>query len=332
MTGHNRTETQFTPTDDKIAQDRYRFLFERSPDAMVVTTTDGRILDFNPAAMDFFSVSRSEFNDATITAFYANRADRERLIKQAEATGLVHNSPIIFVDSHSQVKHSLVTTMRLDDPDGSVYGYQSVIRDVTTRRIAEKKLHSQKNYAEQLIDIAPEAIAIVDLEDRVIRVNQEFCRLFQYEESACIGRQMDELIVPQHLKAESLALTARAMGGDCFEVESLRKTNDGSLVDVSVLAKPIAMENDEPAVYVIYRDITQRIRAQEALKKSEERHRTVLEAAPDPVIVRDMTGQVIYLNPAFTRVFGWTLDESRNKPIDFVPDENLPETRGTDHH
>ncbi len=326
MTGQTRTESQNTPNDTKVAQARYRILFERSPDAVIVSTPDGTILDFNSAALDFLGVSRTDLLESNITAFYANIADRIRLIRQVDAKGVIHNTPVIFVDNRGQVKHGLVATMRLDDSDGRIYGYQSVIHDVTKRRMAEKKLHGQKSYAEQLIDIAPEAIAILDLEDRVIRINEEFCRLFQYEEQTCIGRRMDELIVPEHLKAENLSLSARAMGGACFEVETRRMRKDGTLVDVSILVKPIATEKDEPAIYVIYRDISERKQTQEALKKSEERHRTVLEAAPDPVIVRDMSGRVIYLNPAFTRVFGWTRDDCRNRSIDFVPQENQPET------
>ena len=327
MTGQNRTESKTTPHNARVAQDRYRLLFERSPDAVIVTAPDGRIIDFNPAALEFFCISRSELQGSNIAAFYANLADRATLISQVDKTGLVHNAPVLFVSNDGQLKHSIVTTMRLDDSDGGIYGYQCVIRDVTQHRRAEKKLHSQKSYAEQLIDIAPEAIAILDLDNRVIRINEEFCRLFQYTEETCIGQRMDELIVPEQLKAEGLSLSARAMGGVCFEVETRRMRKDGTLVDVSVLAKPIATEKDEPAIYVIYRDISARKQAQEALEKSEERHRTVLEAAPDPVIVRDMSERVIYLNPAFTRVFGWSLDECQHRPIDFVPQENQPETQ-----
>ncbi len=327
MTGQKRSELKNVPQNARVAQDRYRILFERSPDAVIVTALDGRIIDFNPAAMDFFCISRPELQESNISTFYANMADRAPLLSQVDKTGLVHNAPVIFVGHGGQLKHSLVTTMRLDEPDGSIYGYQCIIRDVTQHRRAEKKLYNQKSYAEQLIDIAPEAIAILDLDDRVIRINEEFCRLFQYTEEACIGRRMDELIVPEHLKAEGLSLSARAMGGACFEVETRRMKKDGTLVDVSVLAKPISTEKDEPAIYVIYRDISARKQAQEALEKSEERHRTVLEAAPDPVIVRDMAGRVIYLNPAFSRVFGWGLDECQNRTIDFVPNENQPETQ-----
>jgi diguanylate cyclase (GGDEF)-like protein/PAS domain S-box-containing protein len=332
MSGPLHNESNPYPTDTRSAQHRYRILFERSPDAVVVSTPDGTILDLNPAALEFFAISRSDLQEVNIVDFYANVEDRKRLIAQLNKTGLVHNAPTIFVDHRHQVKHCLLTSMRLDAPDGKVYGYQSIIRDVTTHRLAEKKLHNQKNYAEQLIDIAPEAIAILDFADTVIRVNEEFCRLFQYQEEECIGRQIADFTVPTHLQAESLSLSARVMGGESVEVETQRMRKDGSLVDVSILAKPIATEKDEPAIYIFYRNITARKQDQEALRKSEERHRTVLQAAPDPVIVRNMDGRVIYLNPAFTRVLGWTMEECRDSSIDFVPEENLPETRAFMDH
>jgi len=92
------------------------------------------------------------------------------------------------------------------------------------------------------------------------------------------------------------------------------------------------VECDETGVAVrlfgFGQDITERKRAEEALRESEEKYRTVLESNPDPVIVYDMEGRVIYLNPAFTRVFGWSLEEQIGKKIDnFVPEENWPETR-----
>lgn len=68
--------------------------------------------------------------------------------------------------------------------------------------------------------------------------------------------------------------------------------------------------------------IAERKQAQEALQESEERYRSVMEAAPDPIIVYDMQGYVSYFNPAFTRVFGYTLEDSLGKKMDhFVPEE-----------
>lgn len=62
------------------------------------------------------------------------------------------------------------------------------------------------------------------------------------------------------------------------------------------------------------------------LKTSEEKYRSVMEATPDPVIVYDKQGRVLYLNPSFSRIFGWKLEELINKRIDFVPEECKKET------
>ena len=326
MTRHLHKPSSARPDADGIGSDRYRILFERCPDAVVVTAADGSFLDANPAALDLFGCSRSALFQSPITDFYADKDQRRHLIAQVNATGRVHNVPAIFVDHHDQVKHCLVTAMRLDGPDGRVQGYQSIIRDVTSYRQADKRLERQKQFADQLIDIAPEAIVILDLEDRALRVNEEFCHLFRYAREACIGQRMDSLIVPESLRAESLSFCARAMKGECFEAETRRMRKDGELVDVSMLIKPIVTPTGEPAIYTIYRDISKRKAAEAALRRSEARHRTVLEAAPDPVIVRDMNDQVIYINPAFTRVFGWRPADCIGRAIDFIPEETLPET------
>ena len=75
-------------------------------------------------------------------------------------------------------------------------------------------------------------------------------------------------------------------------------------------------------------EIRDRKQKQEALRESEEKYRTVLEATPDPVVVYNMEGKVIYFNQAFTNVFGWPLEERLGKKMDlFVPEKAWTETR-----
>lgn len=75
-------------------------------------------------------------------------------------------------------------------------------------------------------------------------------------------------------------------------------------------------------------EIKEREQAEAALRVSEEKYRSVMEATPDPIVVYDMTGKVTYMNPAFTRVFGWEPDDCVGKRMDhFVPKENWEETQ-----
>ncbi|BBO70578.1 hypothetical protein DSCA_45080 [Desulfosarcina alkanivorans] len=74
--------------------------------------------------------------------------------------------------------------------------------------------------------------------------------------------------------------------------------------------------------------VKERKEAEVALRYSENRYRSVIEAMPDAMVVYDMEGRVTYLNPAFTDVFGWTSEECLGRKLDhFVPEENWEETR-----
>jgi len=70
-----------------------------------------------------------------------------------------------------------------------------------------------------------------------------------------------------------------------------------------------------PLLILVWRMVV----AEGALRVSEERHRTVLEASPDPVVVCDPEGRATYINPAFSQVFGWTPAECLGQDMNFLP-------------
>ena len=102
-------------------------------------------------------------------------------------------------------------------------------------------------------------------------------------------------------------------------------------VDVHILSRfaqlaLIALEKAQ-----LYADVKQQLaerkKTEAILRESEERYRSLLESSPDPVVVYDMRGNATYVNPAFAATFGYSIDELIGKQIDFVPEENKPETR-----
>ncbi|MCF6248342.1 MAG: PAS domain S-box protein [Desulfobacula sp.] len=78
---------------------------------------------------------------------------------------------------------------------------------------------------------------------------------------------------------------------------------------------------------VILTNITGKKNAESALRESEKIQRVILDASPNPIVHYNEIGEVTYLNPAFPRIFGWTLKELIGKRINFVPKENLEETK-----
>jgi len=102
-------------------------------------------------------------------------------------------------------------------------------------------------------------------------------------------------------------------------------------VDIDVLGRfaELAMVAlDKAKLYADVRhELSERKRAERILRQSEERYRLLLESSPDPVVVYNMSGKAIYVNPAFEQTFGLPRNELLGKQIDFVPEANWPETR-----
>ena len=144
----------------------------------------------------------------------------------------------------------------------------SVLRDEEQRR-SEEKLLKQKAHFERLFALAPEAIVLRDIENRVLRVNEEFTKLFGYTVDEALGQNISSLIVPDDRKVECEKFREALKRGEKLNVETIRQRKDGKLLTVSLAAAAVSVEGDEREIYGIYRDITGRKRAEEKLRRSE---------------------------------------------------------------
>jgi len=190
--------------------------------------------------------------------------------------------------------------------------------DITDRKRANEDLLLQKALLEQLFDCAPEGIVVQSNDGRLLRANVEFCRMFGYDPSEVLGRTLDELISSGEERAEANALSRHVATGGSFNVESVRRRKDGSLIDVSILGTPIQVEGGQVGVYVIYRDITKRKRAEQALVESEAKFRAVADTAASAIYIH--TGEkFLYVNRATEAISGYPREElMRMSPFDIV--------------
>jgi diguanylate cyclase (GGDEF)-like protein/PAS domain S-box-containing protein len=117
-----------------------------------------------------------------------------------------------------------------------------------------------------LFESAPEAIALLDENDHIIRINAEFTQLFGYSSDEAVGRNINDLIVPREFVAESSSLTARVAGGENVRAESVRRHKDGHTISVAVAATPFRVADEPSKVYAMYHDISARKRAEEELR------------------------------------------------------------------
>ena len=160
----------------------------------------------------------------------------------------------------------------------------------------EWSLGVRKVLLDELFESAPEGIAVLDGDDRVIRTNSEFCRMFGYTQEEVAGELINDLIAPEPRFHEAFDLTLRTLQGETVAVETVRRRKDGSEVEVSLLARPVRIGGGLIGAYAIYRDIGERKQALKALKESEQRYHALFDQSPIGIFLCDRSGRITHCN------------------------------------
>jgi PAS domain S-box-containing protein len=190
----------------------------------------------------------------------------------------------------------------LKDDTGRITGALSSGIDITERRQAEEKFKIEKAYLDQLFESAQEAIVITKNDGRIIRTNKEFLRLFGYSAGEVLGKNIDELVAPEDNVINARSVTKNAADGKESALETKRKKKDGTLFDVSVLASPIIIDGKQIAAYGIYRDITERKRAQETIEKEAAKLSAMISGMEEGVVFADNLDRIIEINDYFLKL------------------------------
>jgi PAS domain S-box-containing protein len=191
---------------------------------------------------------------------------------------------------------------------------------------ANDDLHSRNEQLDGLFELSPDAVILTDKDFHVLRVNKEFTRIFGYTAEEAAGQWLPELIIPEELRAEALKNRASLISGKRIELEAIRQRKGGVRFDASVVAKGISLGSEQVGIYLIYRDISERKKAERKLRRSEanllESQRLVhmCSWAYDPSF-----GMVTF-SPEAKRIFDIESDQD-TWPGDFFLDRFHPEDR-----
>ncbi len=153
----------------------------------------------------------------------------------------------------------------LRSADGHINGTVGIAIDITERKTLYDALQTRNVYFAALFENAPEAIALLDERDHIMRINRQFTTLFGYSDDEAVGKNINDLIVPKELVEEGEKLTAQVAGGANVSAESLRRHRDGHTFWVSIAATPLHVSGEPTRVYAMYHDISARKRAEDDL-------------------------------------------------------------------
>ena len=313
-------------------EEKYRILSEATTDCIFIETVEGRVLECNTAGARMFGYNKKDMIGLTI----ADRVPEEfakklpKVITEKEAT------QGFFVPRISKKKDGTIFPIEIATKIINIRGKPRLItyiRDITKRKEAEKKLRKARKMFASLFNSSPEATLYHDKEGRIININPRFTELFGYTPEEMIGKKIDEgMIYPANKIKEGKILTQKAFNG-FSDYETIRKKKDGTLVHVFISSAPVIIDKKPQGTITLYRDITERKKTEETLRESQQEFAGLFSNNPEALVYIDEKGTIININPRFTELFGYTLEEINGRNLNdgmIHPPDKIEEGRELD--
>ena len=322
----NVTERKQTEEALKETEKRYRSLFEESLDAIVITDRKGRFVDANKAALDLFGVSREEAAKTNFKDLYSDPEDGARFKQEIETKGSVQDFEVNLKKRDGTVMTCLLFVTAKRENGSGIVGYQGIIRDITNTRATETALRKSEEKYRQLLDHAPAGIYEVDFLRRTfVSVNDVMCEYTGYSKEELLSLSPLDILTEESKKHFMERMTKVLSGEKVPETVEFKIKGKNEREFWVLLNTKLVYENGFPkGATAVVHDITERKLAEEALRRSEEKYRLLVDNANDGVFIAQ-NGRIKFPNPKMMQILGYTADELAGIPyLDLVhPDDRV---------
>jgi PAS domain S-box-containing protein len=239
--------------------------------------------------------------------------DRDRVTADAVRTSgdkTAHTLEYKLLLPDGTIKHVESRERLIFDEAGELIEVIGTVIDVTERKRAEDEVRASETRFRTYVDHATDALLVHDEQGVVLDVNQQACASLGYTREELIGMH-PRVFNPAIDAAAHQRVRERLEAGDRFSFETTHRRKDGTVFSVEVRLRPF---RDGRRVFclALVQDITERKRAEEQLRESEGRFRTIFENAGAGVALVDGQGRPIKCNPTYIKMLGYTEEELRN--------------------
>jgi len=298
--------------------------WEQNPDALLVLSPEGLVLEWNPAAELIFGYKQADVQGRSLLDLIVppDRAHEEDIMR-AEAVNMGSSvRETVRRRKDGTLVHINVSTKAVLDGSGQLLYFLSSKKDVTQLKVEREAKLLEARFRD-LLESTPDAIVMVNVTGRIVLVNSQAERVFGYPRAELLGQAI-EMLLPHRYRGAHLGHRSGFFGqprtrtmGAGLELHGLHKDRGEFPVEISL--SPIDTEEGTMVMSAI-RDITDR-------KRADQKFKDLLEAAPDAMVIVNREGRIVLVNSQAVKLFGWSRDELLGQPIELL----VPERFGARH-
>jgi len=287
----------------------------------------GSFVEVNPAFVKMLGYrSRKQVMALKVNDLYAESSDRKKLLKGLATKGIVKNLDVKLKKKNGNIFIASLSTVVSRDENGRPIYYDGIVEDITKRKIVENAVKESEHKYRTLFDFSPSGILIEDPKGNIRDVNPAFCKMVGYSRRELIRMNVKSLCHPESIKFVEENLK-KILGGEQLKHITKSKRKDGSQIYTELSETKIELTNGDPAIICISDDITDRIKAEEALIESEQNYRLLIENQTDIVVKVDKEGRLLFVSPSYCDLFGRKEEELLGKKfISLVHEQDRKQT------
>ncbi|HLG15504.1 MAG TPA: PAS domain S-box protein [Blastocatellia bacterium] len=311
--GASALESARAYTQIQEAEDKYRSLFENAVEGIFQATPDGKLITANPALARMLGYESAEEVTRSITdvsrQLHVNPEHHAGMMRVLEEQGVLSGCQCEVYRKDGSVIWVSGNARALRDASGSFSGYEGSLEDITDSKRAEDALRDSEEKFRTLADCIPAATYIYR-GDQYVYANPAAEEMTGFSRDELLGMKIWNVIHPDFRQLVTKYSRARQKGEPApsrYEIKVITKAGQERWCDVNAA---LTSFEGQPSVLVTSFDITRRKRAEEALRKSEERFHLVARATNDAVWDWDVTSNDVWWNENVEALFGYAPTEA----------------------
>lgn len=274
------------------SETKLKTIFHSSRDAILLT--DGTyLLDFNKKAEQLLDLDQYGQEKIELSTIFLNHQkdamilaeSLKKTLKKAQAKEILKRNWVIYPKVGKKLNIEVDFIPYIHEYHDHILIY---IKDITTRIKTEKLIRRNVKLFRQLFYNSPVGIVMLDHQGRVINSNKSFSNIFGYTLREMKGKVLNDLIVPNDQLEKAQQYNDMAQRGESFRAEETRLHKDGSTRSVVMGGASVIIDNKVDVLYGVYVDITDRILAENEVKKlNEELEGKVQKRTQDLTLIND---------------------------------------------